>query len=300
MAADAESAQCFLAGDVKDSVYYLDVIMKIAAALPNLARPARLPAATPQSAGEVGATAAATAEDPQAKYLRNMQEGLQRLRAMPSPKKQARKDAQSRVGFLQRRMEALKLMLQHATPEQARALAKELKDIAGQLASAARSLGGSSGGGTQTVQAGATSSEATAEAEVQADTASVAELEAAAERSEDGKVQTPAATEVPLAHSADETTGNEDENDDAVLRGLLKDAKKLLKALIDMLKPKLAAADKEARDELHDAEKKLGEVDKLLQQSESPDCYGSAGSFSLAGIGLMPASSSGLNISVSV
>lgn len=282
--------------------------MKIHESMTNV-----LPALRQSQGLSMGEKSAATLEDPQEKQLRNMQEGLQRLRAMPSPQKLAKQQAQNKVGYLQRRLDALKMMLLHASPEQAKALARELKEIAGQLASAAKSAGGrSSAGNAAQTASGSEAVPADAQGAAAETPADIAEIErAAVDRS---KAEAANRREVPLKPgNAGQTPANEEEIDNAVLRGLLLDAKKLLKEVIDMLKPKLAAAGKEAKDDLREAEKKLAEMGKAMQQSATPttpttptttattaDCYGAGAGFSLSGVALTVSISSGLNISVSV
>nr|WP_297459160.1 hypothetical protein [uncultured Halomonas sp.] len=68
-------------------------------------------------------------------------ESLERLQEMPMQAKM------NKVGFLQQRLEALKMLLLYASPEQAKAIVEELKSIAKELASVAKSLGSSSGSG---------------------------------------------------------------------------------------------------------------------------------------------------------
>lgn len=255
-------------------------------------------------------------EDPQEKRLREMQEGLKRLQAMPRPEKLAKQQKMNQVGYLQRRLDALKMMLLHASPEQAKALAKELKEIAGELASVAKQAGGGSAS-----SAGKTSSTGT---ESKASSAEEQAAEAIATSSETSADVATAGTAEPVVIGGDkvdqaekpfgQTTSGEsnrigaddDEIDSAVLRGLLMDAKKLLKEVIDRLKPKLVEAGKEAKDDLRAAEEKLAEMDKAMQQTEMPtsmaNFYGAGGEVSLGNVGMALTVSidAGQNISVSV
>lgn len=252
-------------------------------------------------------SAATQAEDAQDKRLKNMQEGLQRLKEMPSPQKMAKQQAQNKVGALQRRLDALKMMLLNATPEQAKALARQLKDIAGQMASAAKSAGSASTPG-QAVPSGAENLAVAAETEAasaaSAETRSGIAVEAALSREKQEDGQAESAREQITVSNAPQSAGNEAEIDDAVLRGLLLDAKKLLKEVIDMLKPKLASAGKEAKDDLKEAEKQLAEMDQAMQQNQPPattaDSYGAGVGFSLSGLAPTLSIGSGPTISISV
>lgn len=86
-------------------------------------------------ASAISATSAPD-EDPQAKRLQNMQQGLAKLKAMPAD------SAQDKAGYLQRRLLELKQMLLHASPQQAKALLQELRSIAGDLSAMAKAGGG--------------------------------------------------------------------------------------------------------------------------------------------------------------
>lgn len=233
--------------------------------------------------------------NPEKKRLQALQEGLRRLESMPSPKQIANQGAANRVGFLQRRLEALKMMLLHASPQQAKALARELKSIAGELSSAAKELGGSAGGSGQGGQndangIGATASAQAASTQSGATTAPVAagasQAAAAnvAPKDDTGKVS--AADRKTALESAKAPGANDDSAalgarndsssatiDGAALRALLMDAKKMLQEAINMLKSKLAEADKEGKQDIHDAERKLADIDNSLQQGPSPDIY---------------------------
>jgi hypothetical protein len=68
--------------------------------------------------------------------------------------------------------------------------------------------------------------------------------------------------------------------DDAGLRTLLKDAEKLLKEVIGLLKAKVALAGKVARHDLDAAENSLAEMAGALAQSGSMDLYTSQGDLS--------------------
>ncbi|HOI53016.1 MAG TPA: hypothetical protein PLN02_11600, partial [Azonexus sp.] len=76
----------------------------------------------------------------------NMQEGLRRLRAMPSPKDTAKAHAASRVEQLKERIKQLRAMLIGLPPEQAKAILRQISTIAKELAGMAKVAGGDSGG----------------------------------------------------------------------------------------------------------------------------------------------------------
>lgn len=255
-----------------------------------------------------------SAEDSQIERLRNMQEGLQRLHSMPSAKEISRQDSMNKAGWLRQRLDALKTMLLHASPEQAKALARELKNIAGELASIAKGLGADSGGQaappeTEVVDVppnGQASVESTTEG-VRPD-ATVAEptspktVETVGSRSDTALVsQGEYKSNSFVGTSGESSRQNSGENsppqevDDAVLRGLLLDAKKLLKEAVDMLKPKLAAAGKEAKEDIRAIEKSMSELDSTLQQGSASNSYSDQGSLVL-GFGSLTVS--GLNINL--
>lgn len=275
--------------------------------------------ALPQSlAGTSGTESGRSDNNPDIKRLQSLQEGLQRLQSMASPKQLAKQDSANRVGFLQRRLEALKMMLLHASPEQAKALARELKSIAGELSSAAKALGGSAGTvgqGIQTDAAGISSTTNAQAVSVESETTTVSaeaarsEVEPETAPPENNAEQFSGAEQKTEPRSADALGSNgiskssqnnsaSDGIDSAVLRGLVMDAKKMLKEAINMLKPKLAEADKEGKKDLLDAEKKLSEVDNTLQQSSSTDVYSDFNGVSLDVGSSSSAVVAGVNINV--
>jgi hypothetical protein len=82
---------------------------------------------------------------------------------------------------------------------------------------------------------------------------------------------------------------------DAVLRGLLLDARKLLKEVVNMLKSRLAAAGKEAKEDMRATEKSMSELDSALQQGTDSNSYTGQGTLALS-FGSLTAS--GLNINL--
>jgi hypothetical protein len=270
------------------------------------------------SAGTFGTESDRSDNNPDIKRLQSLQEGLQRLQSMANPKQLAKQDSANRVGFLQRRLEALKMMLLHASPEQAKTLARELKSIAGELSSAAKVLGGSAGTVGQGVQTDAASISSTTNAQsvsAESETTTISaeaarsevELETAppennAEQFSDAEQKTePKSADALGSNGISKSSQNNsasDEIDSAVLRGLVMDAKKMLKEVINMLKPKLAEADKEGKKDLLDAEKKLSEVDTTLQQSAPTDVYSGFNGVSLDVGSSSSAAVAGVNINV--
>lgn len=252
-------------------------------------------------------------EGSQAKRLRNMQEGLQRIQSMPGTKELSKQDSMNKVGVLRQRLDALKAMLLHASPEQAKSLARELKSIARELASVAKSLGAGNGG-----QAAAPSG---------AEMVDTPSNEQASAKNTGGQ---PAATETgPTSTKTDETIGgrsdaalvsqgenksdtsvatsgesgqknaggnsSSQETGDAVLRGLLLDTKKLFKEVVDMLKPKLAAAGKDAKEDMQAIEKSMSELDSALQQGSVNSLYSGQGSLAFD-LGSIAASGSNIDL----
>lgn len=268
-------------------------------------------------------------ETPQQKRLKEIQESLQRLQEMPSPKTSQKQAAAERVGWLKQRLEALKMMLLHATPEQAKALARELKSIAKELASAAKSLSSGSGSGTTqpTVQGGASAEtgaaagtdEAGQQAEGGAAEAAVRQAEAEAAQAAAGESAGAAAgtagagSEAAAAEAGQEASeeasqepGESQRDDDAMeaaadksLRQLLAETRKLLKEALELLKAKLRQGDEEARRDAQAAEKSLGDLDDALAQGGDSGFYTAQGDLG-GGEAAAGGAEVGANISVSV
>jgi hypothetical protein len=267
-------------------------------------------------------TRSKASEERQAKRLGEMQDAIKRLQAMPTPKQIAKQDSMSRVAMLKKRLDALKSMLLHASPEQARALARELKSIAKELSSVAKSLGGGPQGaasapagaevatgptdvaGSASPDAQATASATTESAAVEAasgasDTAQVNEAQA--------KTAADAATSSPASPADDRQAGQAEGDGD--LRAMLQDAKKLLKEVIAMLKAKMALAanqaraskeEKQANLDLQSAEKSLADIEKSLSRGGS-ELYSAQGDLGISGAGdgfAASVSISGLNVNV--
>lgn len=254
-------------------------------------------------------------DDPQIKRLRDMQEGLKRLQSMPSAKQISRQASMNKMGWLRQRLDALKLMLLHASPEQAKALAQELKNIAGELASIARGMGAGSNGQAVSSEAKIVDTPANEQASVGSTDegaqpeATVAEPNSAKTGETtigNGSDAAPVSqggrnSNRPVGTTGDSSQQNSGENsppqevDGAVLRGLLLDAKKLLKEVVDMLKSKLAAAGKEAKEDMRTIEKSVSELDSALQQGAAINTYTDQGNLALS-VGSLTVS--GLNINL--
>lgn len=201
-----------------------------------------------------------------------MQEGLQRLRAMPSPKEAAKARAESRIEQLKERIKQLRAMLIGLPPEQAKAILRQIGAIAKELASLAKAAGGDSGGtSVQVQQSGGTTAETAGDsATSSAATTSTTATDAAtntgngdAEQSQDGDSQDktqPAQANTPARNS----TGNAKS-----LRDKLQEAAKQLKALLELVKAKMRDARQREEDEVRQAEHALHQVDTALNGGSS-------------------------------
>jgi hypothetical protein len=245
-------------------------------------------------------------DDRLAKRLSAMQDGLQQLQNILVPKATAKQGSMSKVAWLKKRLEMLKAMLLHASPEQAKALARELKGIAKELQSVAKSLGGGGQGGSSVPAAGDVATATTsgpgnpsAEGLTTADAASSAVVGDASD-SESAPAQ---GTDDKLPSEADSTTsasGHMTESgqmrqggDDEDLRAALKDVKKLLKEVIGMVKAKLALAaneakasreEKQAKLDVESAEKSLSYIENAVSQRGSNDFYTALGELGSGGV----------------
>lgn len=197
-------------------------------------------------------------EDPLTKRLRDMQEGLHRLQAMPSPQETARQRASARVEMLKRQIEQLRSLLIGATPQMAKALVRQIASLAGELANIAKQLGGGSASG------GAASS-AVAVPQGAGESQSVAAESAAAEAAAADE-QEPTATPAP-APSVAAQSGDEG-GSDKQLRTSLEEAAKRLKALIELLKARLRDGNRQQQDDLRQAEKAMHDLDETLNGSQ--------------------------------
>lgn len=249
---------------------------------------------------ELASEAAKRAESRQSKQLSDMQEALKRLQAMPSPKALVQQNAANRVAMLKQRLDTLKAMLLHASPEQAKALARELKSIAKELAGAAKSLGFGAGGGGVEVgpnvaadnNAGESSASESGAANSTAAASDVLAANNAGQRvtgwnpaeqnmkADSGDSEQAAASGVASQHQTNAKSSATDEGDQG-LRAALLEAKKVLKEVLAMLKAKLANAGKETKRDLQDIDKSLTEISRALAQGGGLELYTGQGELSV-------------------
>ncbi|MBZ9559476.1 MULTISPECIES: hypothetical protein [unclassified Modicisalibacter] len=240
-----------------------------------------------------------TAPNPVAERLQELQDGLQRLQAMP------REVDENKADFLMQRLEMLKALMMFASPNKLAAIAKELKSIAGELNGLARNLGGGTGAAPMALPSPTLGATQTTPEVVDALTGAQLTLGAEAPlTSVDGATAPGEPTATPPANltsgRTDDTTpgsaGTQEATDDdkpsastvgpgtsalpsgqpsesasgardGALLGLLKDAKKSLSEAIAQLR---AATDEENRDgkkALRQAEKQLAGLDRTLARS---------------------------------
>ncbi len=183
----------------------------------------------------------------------NMQEGLRRLRAIPSPKDTAKAHAASRVEQLKERIKQLRAMLIGLPPEQAKAILRQISTIAKELAGMAKVAGGDSGGA-----AAGTTGAAIASSPPSSESTTVEE---SPERA-------------PAASAASEPAAN-DAGDDKSLRDKLEEVAKQLKALLEQAKARMRKAHQREDDEFRAAENALHQVDTALKGGG--DLYGGLG-----------------------
>lgn len=263
-------------------------------------------------------------EERQAKRLGEMQDALKRLQEMPSPKEIAKQHTKDRVAMLKERLEAMRKMLLHASPEMARILARELKTIAKELSSIAKSMEGGSQNAVSLPTSGETATSPThdtgnASAEAQSAASAATALSAAdqpvsdtKEANQDPVDQAKPALSIATSWAKNPADGQpaRQESGDGDLRAALQGAKKLLKEVIGLLKGKMALAtseakmskeEKQAKHDLQSIEKSLSEMDKALSQ-DSSTLYSAQGELGSASTGdgfAVSISAGGLNINIS-
>lgn len=271
----------------------------------------------------VSAARSKASEERQAKRLGEMQDAIKRLQAMPTPKQMAKQDSMNRVAMLKKRLDALKSMLLHASPEQARALARELKNIAKELSSVAKSLGGGAQGadsnpagaemaiGTTEVSRGA-ADETQATASAATDWVGLDQaVNGASDVGQIDPAQDKTAADAATASAASPADGRQtgQGEGDGDLRAMLQDVKKLLKEVIAMLKARMALAtnqaraskeEKQAKLDLQSAEKSLAEMDRALSLGGN-ELYSAQGDLGIGNVADGFSASvavSGLNVNV--
>jgi hypothetical protein len=194
----------------------------------------------------------------------NMQEGLRRLRAMPSPKETAKAHAASRVEQLKERIKQLRAMLIGLPPEQAKAILRQISTIAKELGGMAKVAGSDSGDGAVSLQV-LPSGAAAATTGVTTASSPPSDESAVVEEKPDRAPATAAASE-PAAQNA----GN-----DKSLRDKLEEVAKQLKALLEQVKARMRKAHQREDDDLRAAENALHQVDAALKGGG--DLYGGLG-----------------------
>ncbi len=257
---------------------------------------------------EVTNELAKRAESRQANRLSDMQEAL---KAVPSPRAMAKQMATNKVAMLKQRLDALKAMLLHASPEQAKILARELKSIAKELVGTAKNLGSGGSGGGDDVAPNVAANNSAGESEpansTDAAPDALAAEAAAANGADPSVVSQDYAEKSGEAHSSDgeksalpgvssksQANGKSAAPDDGdqSLRAALLDAKKLLKEVLGMLKAKLADAGKETKRDLQDIDKSLTEINRALTQGDGFELYTVQGELNAGDV------ASGVSISV--
>ena len=252
-----------------------------------------------------GADTSVAKETPQEKWLREWREAMAQQAPVKQIESSRRQVAANKVGLLKQRLEAIKALLRFATPEMAKRLASELKSIASELASIARTLGsGSSGGGPSMATAGVSpASSASATTADQGETGAAAGATGVANATAVDATATSQDNESPdgkdrgTAYSVTATSepatvnGSQDSrsDDDAALKALLRDARKLLKEAIDQLKARLARhPDHDMKHDVEAAEKGLADMDKALSQSDAAILYTGPGNTADAATSSLP------------
>ena len=202
--------------------------------------------------------------DPAQEQLAGLRDGLERLRSMPGARDIARQVAMNRIAMIKQRLEALKAMLRFASPEQAKVLAVELRNLARELASVARGIGAAASAGSSTPTAAPADSAGTGVPEQQDDAGTPA-----SEAIQAGEAGAPAredATAVSSGPDAAATAGDEHS-----LLAALKEARNLLKELVALLRSKLSRRDHGADHLLEDMQRSIRQIDRILDQGGSPD-----------------------------
>ena len=188
--------------------------------------------------------------------------------------------AAQKAAVLKQRLDRLKAMMRFATPQMAKALARELKSIAKELASVARVAGTSDSGTTSTVAtpAGEATDNVSAEAQTGSSTAAAAADEAASAESgnavegsgdQNADAEAGATADTRDAERASGGVGIRAGSDDKSLRELVQEARKLLKELIARVKSLARAGNADARRDLQAAERSVAELDRALDPGGS-------------------------------
>ena len=211
---------------------------------------------------------------PAQEQLAALRDGLERLRSMPSAHDIARQVAMNRIAMIKQRLEALKAMLRFASPEQAKALAVELRNLARELASVARALGSSAPASSATPAAATTDA---------TDSASADKADSGAAAGATDPTATPASSGDPVPSGVPASPGDRPSaaspsiaspapaSDDASLRAALKEAQKLLKEVAHLLRARLPRHDKDSRHLLQEIQHSIDQIDRSLDAVGPPD-----------------------------
>ena len=244
-----------------------------------------------------GADVEARQESFMEKRLRETGEALERLRAMPL--RNSVQVAAEKVEMLKRRLEEIRMTLMFMTPEQAKAYARELKQIAGALSAAARNAGAATGSasGTDTATNVSNSAQAlaaslssgsgvgagadrqakvdTSMADVTADSfnsSSAAQAGAVAAQAALDKVSATGDDQDTHSSNAAETREISAKGDRKHLRELLKEASKELRAALELLKSRLKE-DKEGQKIAKELERAIQDLDEQRMQLDTGGLY---------------------------
>lgn len=257
--------------------------------------------AAPHDASPPLSASAQAAQKAQAKRLGDMQNALVQLRAMPSAKGSAKQAASERAAMLKQQLDLMKQMMIGVAPAQARGMAAQLKAIARELAALAKTLSGEGGTGTApamaTVGAGesatpaiaATGSAERTESARSDEEQAAAKTTKGADEAGNTDIAPPAAGSAPgiAAYTAQDalkargttngSAGNGPESAvDSSLRKALAEAGMALRVCLALLKSKLGASRKDAKD-IKDAEAQLKDMERSMAKAESPHTSVSAG-----------------------
>lgn len=224
--------------------------------------------------------------DREQKRQQAMQEGIARLRAMPSAQQIQKQNARDKIARLKQRLEMLKQLMRYASPALAKSLARELKSIAGELNAAAKTLAGSNAGAPATANdntAASTPSPAETATATQTTTAAPAATETALDGASTANEPTTEASAAPqdststppsAPNASPASSASTDQRaEDAAARNELREAKNLLQKLLQLLKARLAQGDKESQQALQAIQHQLANLDAIEQQQMLGEAY---------------------------
>jgi chromosome segregation ATPase len=244
-----------------------------------------LPSNTPRSTTSRSVTQRFT--EWTAQRMDDMQQGLEMLRAMPTPEERDKKAAIEKAERLKSQLNMLKMMMAAASPSEAKALAAQLRSIARQLAGLAPALRN-----TQTDTSSTNNTVESVNAAVNnAQPPSSEETPIIQTENEDVKVDLSLAAHSVLNPQNNTHTTSLDDD----VRKVLKEAANALKSALALFKQKFLQhhdSIKEAEKDLADLEDKLNDIGHLSTDTISPVTPEISGSIGMNNLGLH------LNISV--